>query len=156
LQQTIIYIYHANIIIFFVLFLLLFIFFFKTNYFAAYVVAINLLRPDERFALPFSYIKIILISLILSMLMNNQKLTEYKYSKENKIIGLYVMFIMLLTIIFHREDLWSNIMRCVLGFLLYTYVTVFISSKKDFRILCYFVLVSAFLICFEPFYYHCT
>lgn len=150
------YLYDSNFLVLLGLPFLLLIFLFRPNYLAALIVAITFLRPNERFNIPFAYSYLIFALLLFSLLINNRKFREIKYTKDYSVLALYVAFIMLQTIVYHMYNFQQNLLRCGLGLLVYVYVTVILSTNKGFKLACHTFLISSFLICFEPFYYHCT
>jgi len=151
-----VYLYNTNLIISLGLPLLMVASFFKPKYFAAFVIAMIMLRPNERFALPFSYPEVLFFLLLFSITLNIHTFKEFKYSKDYYVIALYVLFIMLITILFHRENYYGILLKCGFGLLIYYYVTVVLISSKALKLFALTFLISSFLICFEPFYYRIT
>ncbi len=151
-----VYIYESNLIVEFLLPLFLFISIRKPIYFSSLIAAIAFLRPNERFDLfvPYSYYIFVLSFLVL--IFNIKEVRNYKIEWDDKIIILFVLWIILETIAFHPSNFNHNATYCLMNIFKYFILCVFLSNKKGVIILCYFLAISCFLICFEAYFYHFT
>ncbi|CAN2042473.1 putative O-antigen ligase domain-containing protein [Candidatus Magnetomoraceae bacterium gMMP-15] len=155
-ETDIIFLYEPNIFFEWGLLILLLIFLVAPKYLVGLVVMLTFLRPNERFDLPLSYPTIMYPLLLISLLMNYKKIDESTFGKEDKILGIYVAFILVQSIVFHRENFKTHLMSCGLGLIYYYSIIIHLSDRRGLKLLNYALVISCFLICLEPLYYHYT
>ena len=151
------YLYDSNPIFEVVILLVLVLSLTRARYFVVALLGINLLRLNERFnmSLPFSVIAFLL--LIPALFIHSRKANgAYTLEREDKVLIALVVFVLLLTVAFHLNDLSHNFMICGLGLLSYIGYTRLASDEQGLRLMNYGCIVFCLLICLEPLYYHFT
>lgn len=124
--------------------------------FASMVIALALLRPNERFEHFISFPKVSFVLLILSLIIYSKEFRDYRFKKDDKVIFSLILLVILQTIIFYRENFIPNLEFCGINLLRFLVAIVLLSNRKGLKTLNYTLLFSCFLICFEPLYFHFT
>ena len=150
------YLYQPSILLELSLILAIVCFIFKPQYLTALIACILLLRPNERFGCLLPYPKIVLSMLILILLTRCISLKSMLHNRDIKPLLAFISLIIAQSLLFHRYDLFNNVMFMSVGLSFYLAVILFMSDDKGIKLLGYVTVISFFLICLEPLYYHYT
>jgi len=150
------YIYQSSILLELILILTIIYLIRKPRYMTALILAILLLRPNERFECFIPYPKIVL-SILIAMI--GTRISDLKHIVDGKCINKIFYFILLVivqTALLHREDLVGNAMFISAGLLLFVAIILYMNDEDGMTLLSSTTVFSCFLICLEPLYYHYT
>lgn len=148
------YLYQPSILMELVILLAIFCSFTKPHYLTAIMAALLLLRPNERFECFVSYPKVVYSVLALSLLIYSDKESRIKQLKLDKPLLCFILVIVFQTVLFHSEDLTTNLSFIAVGIMFYYAVVLFSLNSNSARLLSYATVCSCFIICGEAAYYH--
>ncbi len=135
--------------------LLFLIFMLRTpRHFICFVVALNYLRLNERFDLPFSLPTIMIPLMVVCVFLHFNIVKNYVLKKEDKILTAFVILILLQTLAFHREDMKAVAMSVGFGLFYYYCLVIFLSNRQGAKLLTIYFFITCFIICMEPLFYH--
>ncbi len=150
------FIYQPNTLLAILLLIALMASIVKPQLLTALATGVLLIRPNERMDLGISFVQVIILALLLVFIINLNKLKSHLNDKVNKYLFLFIALIIVQTLIFHPSDITDNIMWLIDGLLLYFAIISFIDDDKGIKWLCYAIIISCAIVCFEPLYYHFT
>lgn len=119
-------------------------------------IGILLIRPNERMDLSIPIVQVIVPILLFVIIINSKKLLLCLNDNVNKYLFLFIALIVTQTLIYNPSDIISNTIWVISGLLLYCLIIVFMDDDRGIKWLCYAIVVSCFIICYEPVYYHYT
>jgi len=148
------FLYQPSALLEYLLLLLMLLSVVNARLLTALAVGILLVRPNERMDLTIPFVQILLPLLLLVIVLHRVKLKELPRHGANKYLKLFIVLIGLQTLVFHPSELFNTMLYITVGGLLYCAVIMFMNDDDGIKYLSYAILISCFLICFEPVYYH--
>lgn len=118
------------------------------------MVVVMLLRPNERFNSFVPYTVVVSILIIALLLFRRDKNMVAKQLSYSIPLILYLLIIVFQTALFDRKQLFDIVWFIAPSLLLYLAIIFYCSVPKCARWLSYAIVISCFLICFEPVFYH--
>ena len=150
------YIYQPNTLLSILILIALLASIVKPQLLTALATGILLIRPNERMDLSIPFIQVIVPALLFVIIINSRKLSHCINDKVNKYLFTFIALIIAQTIVYNPHEIINNIMWIVGGLLLYCAIVIFMDDDKGIKWLCYATIISCFIICYEPIYYHYT
>jgi O-antigen ligase len=148
------YIYDSGILLELVLIAAILVSLTKPQNLTVLLLGISLLRPNERFECYIPYPKVVSYILLIYILTRMSKVREIMTDRIFLPLSAYLLFIVLQSLLFHREYLFSNIMFMSAGLIIYLATALFAYDETSLKRIGYMIVFSCFVICAEPLYYH--
>ncbi len=126
----------------------------KPQMLTALGIAIFLVRPNERMELNVPFIPVIIVLLSFLILLNIKRVVNREIIAKHKYLLIFLALIFVQTVVINPSDFMGNMRYVIDGLVLYCATIIFMNDDRSLKMLCYAIIFSAFLICFEPLYYH--
>ncbi len=148
------YIYEPNFLVAYILPLILVFSVFHKKLFPAMLIAILLVRPNERFDISISFPTILFGLSMLGLIIYFDQFKNYKYEKDEKVLLLLIGYLFINTIIFHPSQLNRVFMVAGVGMIRYFIIVILLSNKEGSKYLYFCLFIVCCIIIFEALYYH--
>lgn len=150
------YLYDPSIILETFLGIAVFASFFRPRFLTPLAAVVLLVRPNERMALHLPYITLVSAGMLVQVLLHLKSATRQSFSRHNKYLMFFVALVGVQSVFIYRDELSYNLVYISSGLLLYICATTFLDDDRGMAMMSRAIILSCFIICFEPVYYHYT
>jgi len=150
------FIYQPNLILEILLIIAILVSMVKPQFLTALATVILMVRPNERMDLDIPFIKIMIPALLLVIMFNFSMLRAKRPHVGLKYLAYFIGLIFIQSQLFYQEDFTFAYIPIGVGLLLFVAVIMFMNDDFGVKLFSYAIILSCFLICFEPIYYHFT
>jgi O-antigen ligase len=147
------YLYGTSLLVTIGVPLLLLVTVIKPRYFIVILISTVFIRFNERFPVPLSIPQFAFGLSLVPLALNFSTIKENLRSREVRVFLAAAGFILLHTLVFHREDLATNLVNFYSGLICFLFIKAFLTEESGLVALCLVLVLCAAVICFEPVYH---